>query len=82
MSRVRYRVVVSLRRGDSPSYSFDWTRDPVRPGKVESVIADAVSATAKNMSRGWVYPTDISDYIGGAVIRSGPIRASVRRVRA
>ncbi len=75
MTRQRFRVVVTIARGEHVN-SYDATSAPVRPGKAQRVLAETIDDLAAHIGRG--HRVAIRDYDMGSTIRSGSVRASVR----
>lgn len=70
--------MVTIRRGDHAPYSYDYTADPVKPGKAERVVFEALYDLGEVNTRGWKHTCDIRHFGLGGTFRTGSIRGSVR----
>lgn len=82
MSRQRFNIIVSIKRGEHDWYTYAYNRQPVRPGKVASSFSDAIEDTMNNVTRGHRH-----DYVGGRTdtlffAQSGTIIVLVKVVQA
>jgi len=77
MTRPRYRVVVTVRRGDQDPYTYTFAESTRRPARTVNAAAFDV---AENITRGWRYSADIFHIGRRATVRSWPVRAYARAV--
>jgi hypothetical protein len=80
---MRFNVVVTIQRGRHEAVTYSFNREPVRPGKVDKVFADAVADVVNHITRngqhehnGYYYGDDIF------VAVSDGVTAQVVKVRA
>jgi hypothetical protein len=58
MSRERFNIIVTIKRNEQPAYSNVHNHQPLRPGKVESALTEAIESVMSNVTRGGKYNYD------------------------
>ena len=69
MSRERYTITVTCRRGDQPAYAYV-AYDSVRPGRVESLVTDTAEGILSRETRSG-FEGYLTTYGRGAIVVVG-----------